>query len=49
TTGEPNLSTPEIHPTGTGAESSDKFKKASGSAFPLLLSLLSFIFLTAPR
>ncbi|XP_047669597.1 dynamin-like 120 kDa protein, mitochondrial isoform X5 [Tachysurus fulvidraco] len=27
TTGEPNLSTPEIHPTGTGAESGDKFKK----------------------
>ncbi|XP_047669599.1 dynamin-like 120 kDa protein, mitochondrial isoform X7 [Tachysurus fulvidraco] len=29
TTGEPNLSTPEIHPTGTGAESGDKFKKFS--------------------
>ncbi|XP_060723398.1 dynamin-like 120 kDa protein, mitochondrial isoform X4 [Tachysurus vachellii] len=27
TTGEPNLSASEIHPTGTGAESSDKFKK----------------------
>ncbi|KAK2858271.1 hypothetical protein Q7C36_006190 [Tachysurus vachellii] len=29
TTGEPNLSASEIHPTGTGAESSDKFKKSS--------------------
>lgn len=37
TPGEPNLNTPEIQPTGAGAESSDKFKKASPSAFPLLL------------
>ncbi|XP_060776110.1 dynamin-like 120 kDa protein, mitochondrial isoform X2 [Neoarius graeffei] len=27
TPGEPNLNTPEIQPTGAGAESSDKFKK----------------------
>ncbi|XP_060776113.1 dynamin-like 120 kDa protein, mitochondrial isoform X5 [Neoarius graeffei] len=29
TPGEPNLNTPEIQPTGAGAESSDKFKKSS--------------------
>ncbi|XP_058259211.1 dynamin-like 120 kDa protein, mitochondrial isoform X5 [Hemibagrus wyckioides] len=29
TPGEPNLSAPEVHPTGAGTEGSDKFKKSS--------------------